>query len=704
MAERFFAAGSMVIVDRQDIEQMGADSIGDALRQLPGVQVTGGGNGNLEIRMRGLDPSATRILIDGEQLGGARQGSQLPLDQLPADMIERIEVLRAPTAQYAGATGGTINIVLRQASVKRETHVRLTNQRVWGQDALQGFFSRTGPLSAPPVDLVQSGTKADALTPDAAPFRPPEPWTYLVTGSVYDRLTGSNGHRDTVVTGLNPARSQSDETQRNRNAEWFLVPRISGRLGPVDQLNIRSVLLGNHVNGRFDSAGTGSDSSGATSSRIVDQSASERSFFQLRGDWTRRLSGSRLETSLSGQANREKIERHREQTLASTLGSTLTPSDFLDDRRERAWTLSTKLSGTEDALLWMGGAEAEDRRLNVDTAYGGSLSPTLPFALGARIRRQALWAQNEWELPARTTLTAGLRLENVETMSDYAGLSATDRRRFLQPSLHVRTPIDPQLQLRFNLARVSRNPALLDLLDRRVPSQGVNAPNNPDLAGNPLLRPESSLTLDAGLERQLGTQGQTGLNLFVRQISDVVARRVTDGGTLRWTQRPENVGNATAWGVEGDVKTALGWPGALDWGRDWTVSANASLLQSRMTSGDSLGQRIPGQARYLASLNIARPTPKMAGWYGGSALSLTGPADLNSAPGSSGRDRASLSLDAHIGQVVADMGYWRLTVYNLSNARRVRERSDTDASGRVYTEQSSLRWTPRIFLTLGTRF
>ena len=94
----------------------------------------------------------------------------------------------------------------------------------------------------------------------------------------------------------------------------------------------------------------------------------------------------------------------------------------------------------------------------------------------------------------------------------------------------------------------------------------------------------------------------------------------------------------------------------------------------------------------------------MAGWYGGSALSLTGPADLNSAPGSSGRDRASLSLDAHIGQVVADMGYWRLTVYNLSTARRVRERSDTDAFGRVYTEQSSLRWTPRIFLTLGTRF
>ncbi|RYX88998.1 MAG: TonB-dependent siderophore receptor, partial [Comamonadaceae bacterium] len=38
--QRFFAAGSLVVVDRRDIEQLGAFSVGDVLRQLPGVQVT----------------------------------------------------------------------------------------------------------------------------------------------------------------------------------------------------------------------------------------------------------------------------------------------------------------------------------------------------------------------------------------------------------------------------------------------------------------------------------------------------------------------------------------------------------------------------------------------------------------------------------------------------------------------------------------
>lgn len=37
LEQRFFAAGSLVVVDRSDIEQMGAFSVADVLRQLPGV-------------------------------------------------------------------------------------------------------------------------------------------------------------------------------------------------------------------------------------------------------------------------------------------------------------------------------------------------------------------------------------------------------------------------------------------------------------------------------------------------------------------------------------------------------------------------------------------------------------------------------------------------------------------------------------------
>ena len=719
IAQRFFAAGSLVTVDRQDIEAMGADTVADVLRQLPGVQVNGSGNGSLEIRMRGMDRSATQILVDGEKVSGARQSAQLPFDQLPSDMIERIEVLRAPSAEFAGATGGTINIVLRQASVQRETNIRLTDQRVWGQNAYQGFFSKTGPLpslltspdTAPEKPATPSADAANDAPPLAAPK---EPWTYFLAGSASDRLTGSDTHRSMSVVGSNPSSSQSDEKYRFRTAEWLLIPRLSGRLGPSDQLNFRSMLLGTRVKGQFDSTGAGADGFGPTSSRVFDNTGSERSLVQLRSDWTHRFKGSRLESYLSGQQSSERVDRSRLQTLTSNaLGSVTTPSAFLDDRHEKAFTVSTKLTGTENPLLWMFGAEAEERRLTVDTANSVGLNATpTPFGLGARTRRGALWGQNEWELPAKTTFTAGLRLESTETRSDYTASSsaatATNRRTFLQPSLHTRTPINEDLQVRFNLARVSRNPALMDLLDRRIPSTGLNAPNNPDFAGNPGLRPESTLTFDGGLERKLGEQGQLGLNLFVRQIKDVIARRVTDfgagsGGSL-WTQRPENVGNATVWGLETDVKTNLNWPTDLGWGRGWTFSSNASLLQSRMTSGDSVGQRIPGQARYLVNVNLAKPVPKAEGWFGGASLSLTGAADLNTSPTSSGRELAYASADMYVGQVVAGWGYWRFTVYNITNSKRSRERVDIDPAGRSYAEQSTLRWTPRVFLVVGTRF
>ena len=702
--QRFFAAGSMVTVDRQDIEQMGADSVADVLRQLPGVQVIGAGNGSVEVRMRGMERSATHILIDGERVSDSRQSGQLSFDQLPADLIERIEVLRAPTAEHAGATGGTINIILRQPTVKSETNLRLTEQRVWGQNALQGFFSKTGPLTAPPPE-------GDVVAR--------QPWTYFLAGGAAERMTGSDIHRHNSVTGSNPVVTDSDEKYRIRTSEWFLIPRASGRLGPADQINLRSMLVGTHARGAFDSTGAGADGFGPVSSRVFDQSRRDRSMLQLRGDWTHSFKGSRLESFLSGQSNREKIDRNREQTLNSSLGSTapaassFTPSTFAEDSHERVMTASTKLMSTDSPLLWMTGAEAEERRLDLDTASSAGLNAVpQAFGLNARIRRQVLWGQNEWELPAAwpwmgelpTTLTAGLRLESVETRSSYSGMVITDRRQFLQPSLHTRTPLSEELQLRFNLARVSRNPTLIDLVDRRVPSQGLNTANNPDFAGNPGLRPESAVTLDGGFERKLGPQSLMGANLFVRQMKDVIARRVSDNGAGLWTQRPENVGNATVWGLETDVKTSFDLPARWGWGKDWTLSGTASLLQSRMTSGDSIGQRIPGQARYLMNLNVAKPMPQTGGWFGGGTLSFTGAADLNTSPTATGRELAYNSVDMYLGQVVSGFGYWRLTVYNLTNSRRSRERVDMDTQGRRYSEQSTLLWTPRVFLTVGTRF
>ncbi len=700
--DRFFAPGSLVVVDRRDIEQIGADNVADVLRQLPGVQVTGGATGSVEIRMRGMERSATQILIDGQRQSTSRRSAQLPFDQLPAEMIERIEIVRAPTAEFSGASGGTINIVLRQATAQKETNIRLTHQNLWGRDALQGFASRSGPLFtlAPVPAPADKSTEKNDTKPDVKAETLGKPWTYFIAGSATQRLFGGDWDKTTTATAPNPASFGTREESRVRPVEYTLIPRISGRLGPRDQLNLRATVTSASSNADFNSNSAGTDSTGATSAKVQDATRYERSLFSASGNWQRSLQASKLETTLTASKSHEKYDRSRDQTLANGLGSANTLSAFGDDRNERSLQSAIKLTGTASPLLWMLGAELDTRKLNVDTSNTLGAGAPVVQGLESNLRRSVLWGQNEWALPARTTLTAGLRAERIAIDNNYNNTASENAWTFFQPSLHARTPVSDNLQLRANIARLTRTPALTDVVNRIIPSQGVNSANNPDFNGNPNLKPESTVTLDAGFEQRLAPQGVWGASLFVRSVSDVVARPISDASG-RWVQSPSNVGGALVWGLETDVKTNMRWAGL---GSDWTLGANASLLQSRMQGGAIDGQRIPGQARYTMSANLAKPINSRGGWFGGASLNLQGASDLASSATTSGRENASQNLDVYVGRVHPGLGFWRVGVFNITNAKKTRERVDVSSTGRVVTEYSTLTTSPRLFATIGTQF
>lgn len=681
LEQRFFAAGSLVVVDRADIEQMGAFSVADVLRQLPGVQVVPSADGSVEIRMRGMERGATQLLIDGQRVGGKR--TQLPIDQLPPELIERIEVVRAPSAEFSGATGGTLNIVLRQATVKRETTLRLTDNHVWGRNAGQAFFSRTGPLG---VSAKGAKGAEEAREPATS-----QPWSYFVAASSTGLLLGSDTHRSTQVGGVELA--QSDTRGRFKRTDYALVPRISGKLGTADQLTLRATLSKADFGGTADSLGSGDGTYAPRSHEAHDY---DRRYLQAAADWTHRFTASKLETTLSTSRASDTVDR-RGDLLRNTGagGATITDNySFVDERHEDVWNLSTKLTGTADALLWSTGVQLEDRKLFVRTTASGD--PPVNTGLDTGIRRWVVWGQNEWELPATTTLTLGLRGERMELSGGSSGVAGNKQWNILQPSLHTRMPLSDDLQWRLNLARVTQLPRVWDLVDRTIPSQGSNSLGNPDTIGNPNLRPQVAWTLDTGFERRLAT-GHAGLNLFVRRISDVLAPTLQLNGA-RWVEQRGNVGDAIVWGLEADARTGLAWLG-----RDWTLSANASVLQSRMTSGPNEGRRIPGQARYVATLTVAKPMPRAGGWYGGATLSMTGSADQDINGTLTGRNRASAMLDLYVGQLVRGLGYWRLGVYNVGDARFRRERIDASGSVPVMSN-SNMQLTPRAYLTVGTQF
>jgi len=114
------APASISVVTRDDLQRQEYSSIVDAMRDIPGVYVTGGGNMQ-DISVRGMSSSYTLYLVDGRPISAGRSvntngsdgGKQIGMP--PLSMIERVEVIRGPMSSLYGseAMGGVVNVITR---------------------------------------------------------------------------------------------------------------------------------------------------------------------------------------------------------------------------------------------------------------------------------------------------------------------------------------------------------------------------------------------------------------------------------------------------------------------------------------------------------------------------------------------------------------------------------------------------------------
>jgi len=650
MQERRASTAAKIVIGREEIERYGDSNLGDVLKRLPGVTMQGrpGRGGN--IRMRGLGSGYTQILLDGQRIPPG-----FSIDSLTPEQIERIEILRAPTAETgARAIAGTINIITREGFNKHINELRLI-----------------------------AGWENDHLQPSLAWTRnePMGPFIVNTSLSVFGQDRQSGSTTTTVDRSLVDDTLLLDQTDIGTVHEKRQGVHASGRLQWRGEQGIEAVTLmplliyGSGTTQRHGQASTllapydSSDTAGDGSFTLA----------RLNGQWNHRVeSGGRIETKFGlGQGRTVSASLRNEMT-----GGQLTRT--LDDRSDivdRNLLLASKFTRVfEGDHTFVTGAEGEtNRRSESRTTLQDGAPLLVDFGdnVSASSLRFAGFAQDEWSLTPQWAAHAGLRWEGITTRGSGESEEATNRSSVWTPLMHAvwKPEPDSRDQVRFSLTRSYRSPTLQNLIARpristRWPAPGPNTPTQPDYAGNPALKPELATGVDVAVERYLAGSGLLSANLFHRQIQNFMRSQTTletvswSPGQQRYVSRPQNIGDAVMQGIELEAKFRLS-DVVGDAAPRVDVRANASMFRSRVKSVPGPDNRLDQQPDYTANLGADYRVPGLPFTLGGN-LNWTPAYDTRVSEVQTAYQGRKLVIDAYALWIFNPTLQLRVTASNLN--------------------------------------
>ncbi|HVF94639.1 MAG TPA: TonB-dependent receptor, partial [Sphingomonas sp.] len=92
-------------------------SVGEMLKRVPGVTFTADVLEYDQAQFRGLPGGYTQVLINGRRAPGGEADRSFFVDRIPAELVERIEIVRSPRAdQPSEGVAGSLNIVTKEAA------------------------------------------------------------------------------------------------------------------------------------------------------------------------------------------------------------------------------------------------------------------------------------------------------------------------------------------------------------------------------------------------------------------------------------------------------------------------------------------------------------------------------------------------------------------------------------------------------------
>lgn len=150
-----------VVITRQDMEQSNAQNAMDALKTVPGITSAVHddvfGTYTWRAKMRGLNfnDGYGLILIDGQRVMGSGQSGGMGeygigLNQIPVEMIERIEVVKGPSSALYGsdAMAGVINVITSSTPEKASARAGAS----YGWYTIKDKVNSDGTVSKPSDD------------------------------------------------------------------------------------------------------------------------------------------------------------------------------------------------------------------------------------------------------------------------------------------------------------------------------------------------------------------------------------------------------------------------------------------------------------------------------------------------------------------------------------------------------------------------
>jgi outer membrane receptor for ferrienterochelin and colicins len=615
--QRRESTASKIVIGREEIERQGDSNLGEILKRMPGITLGGAPGRGSGIRMRGMSQGYTQILLDGERVPPG-----FSVESLTPEMIERVEIYRAPTAETgAQAIAGTINIITREGRKGMPTELKI------GSSFQGGYASPTASLVQYHADEKWSANYTLSVNRYAAPDHSENDLTRN-DGTARVRVSDSHYVRE----GLNT--SARLQLKGDTSETFILMPFVALSHGTTPGLMMTDQ----------------TSSSPATTGSTSATTANDNNFAiaRLNGQWRRKLStDSNMEWKFNVGGWNSDSEYQQNSGNINLLPS-LTESSRTQDRSANLGGKYTNVMG--GGHQWVSGSELESvRRTQLVT---GSYQNANAGDLHASSMRYALYSQDEWQFTPQWATHLGARYEALSTEGNQSTGDVSNRNSVFTPLLHAmwRPNPDSRDQVRMSLTRSFKTPSMPTLLARRTYTRDENSATNPDVSGNPNLKPEIATGLDVAVERYLPQGGVLSASAFHRRVQNLI-RNVTsfDSSTQRWLSSPQNISEAITEGIELEAKFRMD---------QWIVDAphvdvrsNVSFYRSRVLSIDGPNNRIDQQPDMTANLGAD---------YRLSAVPLTLGGNVNYNPGYTTRTSDVQWLTVSQKRVMDVYGLWRV--------------------------------------------